>query len=208
MRLKQALLLVLGFLLFSSKILAQEKLYFGQAEIGILSGRGVEQWDGNHENRTDFTLMTFNGVRISKNHVVGFTTGLDQYEEISIIPLALGWRGFLGKDGKTKLFGGVDVGGASAILEKKESNEWSKSWYEGGFLISPSLGVSIPAKKGNTALSLSIAYKSQQVSQFFGTLSQSNTPSIGSDLLPPGYSSLTENSYLYRSFVVRAGLMF
>ena len=208
MILKYSLLVIFGVLLFSGKIQAQEKIYFGQAEIGILYGRGADQWDGTHEDRTDFTLMTFNGVRISKNHVIGFVTGLDLYEEISVIPLALGWRGFLGKDGKPKLFGGLDVGGGTAILEKKESNEWSKSWYEGGFLISPSVGVSFPAKSGNTALSFSIAYKSQQMSQFNGVLSQFDTQSIATDLLPPGYSSLTENSYLYRSFVVRAGLMF
>ncbi|SFA97241.1 hypothetical protein SAMN04489723_10339 [Algoriphagus aquimarinus] len=188
--------------------MAQKKLYFGQTEIGFLYGRGADQWDGNHERRIDISFMTFNGAHITKNQVVGFSLGLDQYDEISIIPIALGWRGFLGKEGKPKIFGGLDLGGGSAILEKKVSNEWSKSWYEGELMFSPSVGFSFPAREGKTALSLSFAYKRQQFSQFYGVLSRSGSQPIATDLLPPGYNSLTENNYLFRSFVFRAGLIF
>ncbi|PZX52788.1 hypothetical protein LV84_03398 [Algoriphagus ratkowskyi] len=188
--------------------MAQEKKYFGQAEVGFLYGRGEEDWDGNHVKRFDVTFMTFNGVHITKNHVLGFSTGLDQYEDISIIPIALGWRAFLGKDDKPKLFGALDLGGGSAVLEENYSDEWSRSWYEGGLLISPSAGFSFPAKKGKTALSLSIAYKRQAVTYFQGTLSQPGSQSITSDLLPPGFNSMNEKNYLYRSFVCRVGLMF
>ncbi|MEP1086174.1 hypothetical protein [Algoriphagus sp.] len=205
---KRSLHLFFGLFLTFLSLQAQEKKYFGQAEIGFLYGHGVEQWDGNHEDRFDVTFMIFNGVRLTRSHRIGFVTGLDQYEKTSLIPLALGWRGFLGKEDKPKLFAGLDMGGGSAILEKKESNEWSKSWFEGGFLFSPSMGISFPARKGSTALSLSVAYKSQQFSQFFGVRSPFDTQTIASDKLPPGYSSLTETSYHYHSFVVRAGLMF
>jgi len=205
---KKIQLVLIGIFLFSLTSLAQEKIYFGQAEIGFLYGRSEEQWDGNQEKRLDVTLMTFNGVHISKNHVIGFTAGLDQYDEISIIPIALGWRGFLGKDGKPKLFGGLDLGGGSAVLEKKYRDEWSKNWYEGGFLVSPSVGISFPVIKSKTALSFNIAYKRQAVTYFQGSLSQPGSQTIASDLLPPGYRAMNENSYLYRSFVFRAGLMF
>ncbi|WP_140160612.1 hypothetical protein [Algoriphagus antarcticus] len=201
-------LLLIVFLLFSVKCLAQEKIYFGQTEIGFLYGRGVEQWDGNHEERIDVSFMTFHGVHLSKNNVIGFSAGFDQYDEISIIPIALGWRGFLGKEGKPKIFGGLDLGGGSAVFEKKISDEWSKSWYEGGLLVSPSVGISFPSRKDKTALSFSFAYKRQQISQFYGTLSRAGTQRIATDLLPPEFSSLTENSFLFRSFVFRAGLMF
>ncbi|WP_339755806.1 hypothetical protein [Algoriphagus aquimarinus] len=201
-------LLLLGFLLFSATCVAQEKLYFGQTEIGFLYGRGADQWDGNHERRIDISFMTFNGAHITRNQVVGFSLGLDQYDEISIIPIALGWRGFLGKEGKPKIFGGLDLGGGSAILEKKVSNEWSKSWYEGGLMISPSVGFSFPAHKGKTALSFSVAYKRQNISYFQGNLLQPGSQTIASDLLPLGYSSMNENSYIYRSFVARIGLIF
>src|SRR5690606_16137731 len=185
-----------------------EKMYFGQAEIGFLYGRGEENWDGKQEERVDISFLTFNGVRITKNHLIGFATGLDQYEEISIVPLAFGWRGFLGKDGKPKFFAGMDIGGGSAILEKKLNDEWNKSWYDGGFLISPSAGLRFPAIKGKTSLSISIAYKRQTVSHFSGSLLQTGRQTITSDLLPPGFSSLIENNHLYRSFVFRVGLMF
>ncbi|PZX55729.1 hypothetical protein [Algoriphagus chordae] len=201
-------LLLLGFLLCSATSMAQEKLYFGQTEIGFLYGRGAEQWDGNHERRIDISFMTFNGVHITKSQVVGFTIGLDQYDDISIIPFALGWRGFLGKESKPKIFGGFDIGGGSAILEKKESNEWSKSWYEGGLMYSPSVGISFPALKGNSSFSFSLAYKRQNITYFQGSLLQSGSPTIASDLLPPGFSSMNENNYIYRSFVARVGLMF
>ncbi|WP_373399424.1 hypothetical protein V8V91_06825 [Algoriphagus halophilus] len=76
---------------------AQEKAYFNQTELGFLYGKGSEQWDGRKEQRIDVSLITFHGIRLTKNHVIGFSTGLDQYEELSIIPLALGWRGFWGR---------------------------------------------------------------------------------------------------------------
>lgn len=208
MVLKTLYFLLIGLLLISFQSMCQETKYFGQAEIGFLYGRSAEQWDGNHQERINFSLMTFHGIRVTKNHVVGFSTGLDQYEELNIIPIALGWRGFLGKEGKPKIFGGLDLGGGSTVLEKKVSDEWSKSWYEGGYMVSPSLGVSFPARKGKTTLSVSFAYKRQAISQFWGSLLQSGSTTITSDLLPPGFNSLTENSYLYHSFVFRAGLMF
>ncbi|WP_192349061.1 hypothetical protein [Algoriphagus sp. Y33] len=201
-------LLLIGFFLVSLEGFAQKKIYFGQTEIGFLRGRSQEQWDGNHEKRFDASFMTFHGAQVVKNHVIGFSLGLDQYDEISILPIALGWRGFLGKDGKPRIFGGFDLGGGTAILEKKVSDEWSKSWYEGGFLVSPSAGLSFPSKKGKSALSFSFAYKRQEVSQFHGVLSRSGTQTATSDRLPSGYSSLTENNFIYRSFVFRLGLMY
>ncbi|MEB2777607.1 hypothetical protein SYJ56_19985 [Algoriphagus sp. D3-2-R+10] len=201
-------LLLIGFLLISVEGFAQNKMYFGQTEIGVLIGRSEEQWDGNHEKRTDVSIMSFHGARILKNHVVGFSVGFDQYEDISIIPIALGWRGFLGKDGKPKLFGGLDFGGGSAVLEKKVSDEWSKSWYKGGLLVSPSVGISFPVLKSKTALSFSLAYKRQEITHFRGSLSNPGTQTIASDQLPPGFSSMTKNDFLFRSLVLRLGIMY
>lgn len=202
------LLFFSGSILFSLEGTAQDKLYFGQTEIGTLVGRGEEQWDGNYKKRIDVSLLSFHGARISKNHVVGFSVGFDQYNDISIIPIALGWRGFLGKDGKPKFFGGLDLGGGTAVLEKKVSDEWSKSWYKGGFLVSPSVGISFPSLKSKTAFSFSLAYKRQEITHFRGSLSSPGTQTIASDQLPPGYSSMTENSFLFRSLVLRLGIIY
>lgn len=188
--------------------LAQDKVYFGQTEIGLIAGRGAEQWDGNTESRSDFTLMSFHGAQIFKNHVAGFSVGFDQYEDISIIPFAFGYRGFLGKEGRPKIFGGLDLGIGSALLEEEVSDEWSKSWYRGGLLFSPSVGVNFPALKGNSSLSLSIAYKRQDISYFQGSLALQGTQTIASDQLPPGFRSLTQTEYIYRSMVFRIGIMY
>ncbi|SFT86415.1 hypothetical protein SAMN04489724_2414 [Algoriphagus locisalis] len=205
---KSLTLFFVALLLINLEGLAQEKIYFGQTEIGLLVGRGVAQWDGNHENRTDLTLMSFHGARISRNHVVGFSVGLDQYDGVPILPFAFGYRGFLGKEGKPKLFGGVDLGYGSAILEEKVKNEWSESWYRGGLLFSPSVGVSFPARKGNTALTFSIAYRRQDFSYFQGNLAGTGAQTIVSDQLPPGFISLNETEHLYRSMVFRVGIMY
>ena len=198
----------MGLLLINLDGIAQNKVYFGQTEIGLLTGRSPEQWDGNTERRTDFTLMSFHGAQIFKNHVVGFSVGLDKYEDISIIPIAFGYRGFLGKEHRPKIFGGIDFGVGSAVLEKEVSDEWSKSWYRGGLLFSPSVGVSIPARNGNSALSLSVAYKRQDITYFQGSLANLGTQTIASDQLPPGFSSLNQTENLYRSIVFRIGIMY
>jgi hypothetical protein len=205
---RKAKLICIGLLFLSFKSLAQEKKYFGQTEIGILFGKTEEQWDGNQEERTDLTLLTYHGMKITRSHVVGFSVGLDQYDGIAILPLAFGYRGFLGKEGKPKIFGGIDLGYGSAMLEKREETEWSKSWYRGGLMFSPSVGFSFPARKGNSALSLSVAYKRQDISYFQGILTGPGAQTIVSTQLPPGFSSLSKTENLYRSFVLRAGLMF
>ena len=205
---KAFILICIGLFLTCIDCLAQDKLYFGQTEIGLLAGRSAEQWDGTTERRTDFTLMSFHGARISRNHIVGFSVGFDQYETISIIPFAFGYRGFLGKEGKPKIFGGLDLGIGSAILEEEIENEWSKSWYRGGLMFSPSFGVSFPSHKGNSALSLSIAYRRQEITYFLGNLANLGTQTITSDQLPPGFSSLTKTEYLYNSLVFRIGIMY
>ena len=205
---KTITLFLAGLLMICLDGLAQNKIYFGQTEIGLLAGRSQEQWDGSTERRTDFTFVSFHGAKIFRNHVVGFSAGLDKYEDVSIIPLAFGYRGFLGKEGKPKIFGGIDLGMGSAILEKEVSDDWNKSWYRGGLLFCPSVGISFPTPKGNSSLSLSLAYRRQDISYFQGSLANLGTQTITSDQLPPGLNSLTETEYLYRSMVFRIGIMY
>jgi hypothetical protein len=200
--------LLLGIYFSCVKCLAQEKLYFNHTEVGFLYGRGMEDWEGNYPKRVDFTLHTFHGARITPRHMLGFSTGLDRYEDINLIPIALGYRGFFGKQGKPQLFAGLDLGAGSTLLEKKESNEWSRSWHEGGLLFSPIAGIKLPSKKDKTSLSFTLAYKRQDLSHFQGFLEQGNVPAINAASLPPGFNSLTETAYLFHSFVFRMGLMF
>lgn len=206
---KVILLTILIFLLVISTGHGQEKVYFNQTELGVLFGKGEELWNGENESRTGISVLTFHGVQFSKHHVVGFLLGYDHYPSISLIPFALGWRGFLGKETKPQLIGGFDLGGASAILEKKEETEWYESWYEGGLMVSPSIGVKLPAKKGKTSLTMTIAYKRQEAGYFQGFFEQGTSiRSSSGSALPPGYNSITETTYLFHSLVARVGLMF
>lgn len=206
---KKSVYLIL-FLFFSSVgAVAQERVYFSQTELGFLWGKGQKNWEGMYINRTNLSISTFHGAYINRHQVIGFSVGFDQYEQVKLLPLALGWRGFLGKENRPNLFAGLDVGGGAAFLEKKEVTEWITNWYEGGIMIHPSIGVKLPAKKGKWNLSASLGYKRQKAAYFQGFLdgSGNQSPSANSKL-PTGFSSLNETAYLFHSLVFNMGVMF
>lgn len=207
MKLKTLLLLLSLAMLQPS--FGQEKSYFNQSEFGVSFGETAPTWFGEGETRSDFSMITFHGVQLSRHHVVGFSLGFDQYESVDVIPFALGWRGFLGKENKVNLIGGLDLGGGSAILESKERTEWYESWYKGGLMVSPSIGVEFPAKNGNTALTITMAYKRQELGFFTGyfELDPTRRPLADTSLLP-GYSFTSETAFLFHSLVARMGLSF
>jgi len=197
------------FILHFTQSFGQEKVYYNQTEFGALFGNAVDQWSGKNKKRMDFSAISFHGAKISKHHVVGFSVGFDQYESLSVIPFAIGWRGFLGKENKPQLIGGFDFGGGSPLFEDREKTDWYESWYKGGVLVSPSLGVKFPAKKGKTSLSMTLAYKRQELGYFMGYFERGdNQRPITHSQLPPGYGSVTETSYLFHSLVARIGMMF
>lgn len=205
---KVSLLILSIFIMTISLGYAQEKVYYNQTEFGAMFGRVENQWTGNHDERINFSMITFHGAKVTKHHAVGFSLGLDHYEYLTIIPIALGWRGFWGKDDRAQLIGGLDIGGGSTILEKGEESEWGKSWYEGGIMASPSIGAFFPAKKGKTALTVTLAYKRQELAFFQGTYSAQGNLPFPSSQLPPGYNSVTETDYLFQSLVLRMGFSF
>ena len=203
-------LLILSFLILPfTQSYGQEKVYYNQTELGLSFGNGVDQWSGENKRRIDLSVITFHGAKISEHHVVGFSVGFDQYESIEVIPFAVGWRGFLGKENKPQLIGGFDFGRGSPIFEDKEKTEWYESWYKGGVMVSPSIGVKLPAKKGKTSLTMTLAYKRQELGYFMGYFERNENPvPITHSNLLPGYSSTNETSYLFHSLVARIGMMF
>lgn len=204
-------LLILGFWIFAfHPAFGQNRPYFNQTEVGVLIGNPVDYWSGENKNRVDISLITFHGAQISKNQVLGLSVGFDQYESLTIFPIALGWRGFLGKENRPQLIGGFDFGGGFALLEKKEKTEWYESWHQGGLLVSPSIGVKLPSNRGKkTALTMSLAYKRQELGYFMGNFDFNPTPRPTTNpKLPPGYSSVTETNYLFHSLVARMGFIF
>lgn len=207
---KAHLLVLVIFFSSVQSVFGQEKAYYNQTELGALFGKKTDTWDGQSENRVDFSILTFHGAKISKNQVIGISIGVDQYESITVFPVAFGWKGFLGKENKPRLIGGFDLGGGFALLEKKEKTEWYESRYHGGLLLSPSIGMKFPSKKGKkTSLTMSLAYKRQELEFFQGFFDFNSTPRpFTSSSLPPGYSSITETSYLFHSLAARMGFIF
>ncbi|GAB3218160.1 hypothetical protein GCM10027454_04280 [Algoriphagus aestuariicola] len=204
----QFLFLFIYFLAITTSY-AQEKAYYNQTELGVMIGKVEDQWSGTTEDRVGFSMLTFHGAWVARYHVVGLSLGYDNYESVKIIPVAFGWRGFFGDEGKAQLIGGFDIGGGSTILQDEEKTEWGESWWEGGMMLSPSVGGFFPGKNGKTSLTVTVAYKRQEVFQYNGTYDQVNPAlQIANSNLPPGFSYLTETNYLLQSMVLRVGLSF
>jgi hypothetical protein len=205
---KKSFLFLCICILTIAEVFSQQKVYYNQTELGAMFGNTKDVWNGASNIRVNFSMITFHGVKASQNHVVGFSLGLDHYPGIDIIPIAVGWRGFLGESGKPQLVGGFDIGGGSTFLEEKIESEWGKSWYEGGVMASPSVGVFFPGRKGKTALTFTLAYKFQKFSQFSGAFDRVSPRPLLDPSLPSGYSSMTETAYSFHNFVLRTGLSF
>jgi hypothetical protein len=76
-------------------------------------------------------------------------------------------------------------------------------------MVSPSIGVKFPAKTGNAALTISVAYKRQDLSYFIRNYEFNPGPRpFTSSTLPPGFSSISETSYLFHSLAIRMGFIF
>ena len=108
-------------------------------------------------SRVNFTIQTYNGVKVYKNLSVGATVGVDWFSKYQIVPISLGVRVSLGnsKVKKVKTFAGIDAGYGFMWLNEK-SNENQE--IDGGLALSPMIGLLIPTG-GNANFILSIGYK-------------------------------------------------
>jgi hypothetical protein len=192
---------------------AQVNKRITQLEFGLLSGKTPSMWEEGAINRLNFSFSGFHGKEIKPNHYLGIHLGYDNYPEVQLLPIGLGWRSFLGDDIGPKLMGGVNVGFGTTFLEKRERTDWSSNWHEGGVYFHPFLGVTLPAKKGNWALTSSVGYKWQPSSYLEGTHSQSETqpkihPFWTRAALPEGFNSLNKASTQYHSLSFQVGILF
>lgn len=207
MKTKVSIIIFLVFLFGYSPVFSQNGAYINHTEFGSMIGR-VKVWNNNFDPRINFSFQTFNGVKIDQHHAVGFLVGLDTYPNFNLVPMAFGWRGFLDKGKRNTPFGGFDIGKGSAILEKREVNDWSETWYEGGFLVSPQIGVRRNSKKRNHAFTWSLGFKRQHAFFYEGVRDFFGTPNSSGSNLPPGFSSVREESYVFNSLLVKWGVMF
>jgi hypothetical protein len=203
---RKILFLILIFYTFLGEAFSQEKTFFSQTEIGASIGKVKTDFEG-YTSRVNFSFQTLNGVWINKYHATGFLVGVDTYPNFTLMPIGLGWRGFLDKGKRHTLFAGMDLGAASTMLEKKVETEWTESWYEGGLFLNPSIGIRRMSKKGKHASVLSIGYKRQEANFFEGS-KEIGFSSFRDPSLPPGFTSVRKEEYVFNSFVLKWGLIF
>jgi len=172
--------------------------FTSQTELGILLGGGP--FAAQH----GFTGQTFNGVRLNEFAAVGATVGIDAYRQITLLPLAIGWRGIVPMGGVSPYLG-LDAGYGFAWLNDDTDTEWK----EGGLMVNPVVGIRIQSN-GNDRFTLAVGYKRQTYSTFEGQ------PMMGSatvapqpdSSLPPGLFSLRQDKYLFQRVSIRVGVVF
>ncbi|WP_041739209.1 hypothetical protein [Echinicola vietnamensis] len=182
-------------LFFKGSGCAQSLPFSNHTEIGLLQNN---QAIGPH---TSFTFQTFNGVKANRWLSLGFTTGVDTYQEIEIIPLALGARGEVPSDTKFSTLFGLDIGLGSPIFEKDTDTAWT----EGGFLFNPIVGL-LMKTGGKAKISLTAGYKRQIFYEYTGVLDPTNTATENG--LPDGYRSVNQDKFIFNRASIRLGVFF
>ncbi len=137
--------------------------YVNYTDFGGLFGKSYQIFynGSNYGNtvpaRVNFTIQTYNGVKVYRNLSVGATVGVDWFSQYQIVPISLGLRLSSGdsKVKKVKTFAGIDAGYGFMWLNEK-SNE--RQEIDGGLALSPMVGLLIPTG-GNANFILSIGYK-------------------------------------------------
>lgn len=192
---------------------AQENATLTHLELGMFGGKSKILWSEETQNRLDFSFSAFRGKEIKPNHYLGIHLGYDSYPDVQLLPIGLGWRSLLGDEIGPKLMGGLNAGFGTTFLEKRARTEWSSTWREGGVYFHPFLGVTLPSKKGNWALTSSIGYKWQPSSLFEGNHSQPETrpkihPFWTRAKLPDGFNSLNKVTTHFQSVSFQVGVLF
>lgn len=133
--------------------------YLNITEMGINVGYRPMINEFTDQGRSvDFTLQTFNGYQFIPTLALGFTTALDTYGSVTLLPVALGVRGDITKT-KVRPFYGLDVGYALDWL----SNPNLPANQNGGFFWSPTLGLKFNSQKTH-AFILNLGYRNQKAS--------------------------------------------
>ena len=181
----------------------QFSAFVNHTEIGPLIGQVNDT-----NRRLNFSFQSFNGVKFHPNHSVGFLIGLDSYPGFNLMPLALGWRSILDKGEMTSPYLSLDIGYGSAWLENRQRENQMEYWYQGGFMVSPAIGIQKRSKNGGHAFSWSIGYKKQNASFYEGHKVSGLSKETSNPLLPPGFQSVREESYVLNSLFIKWGIVF
>jgi hypothetical protein len=158
--------------------------------------------------RVGYSINHFFGVDLTSNHQIGFTTGIDNYMGLNIVPIAFSWRGYAFSQKKYSPFIGIDLGHGATWLEKEVNTEIEREWYEGGFLGNASIGVRKKTKKNKVNYSWSIGLKRQKLNYNHGYISPIGFTDHMRAPLPPGFNYLTTQYYKLNSLNVMWGIIF
>ena len=147
------------FLFTSGLALAQTeeqpiKRYMGAVDLGYLYGNNKDRDTKNYVAAP--TVEIFNGFRLHRLLAIGVTTGFDFYNNLQIMPFALGVRGEILNSRISPIYS-IDAGYGSAFLSHESENEKKK----GGWMFNPALGFRV--RSGNSsAYTFAAGYKTQQ----------------------------------------------
>lgn len=191
------------FQLLSIQAYAQSSNYINHTELGPLLGKMNDT-----DMRVNFSIQSFNGVRIHPHHAVGFLVGIDSYPGFVLTPLSLGWRGVLDKGNRTSPYASLDIGYGSALLEKRQKENFMESWYQGGLLLSPAVGIQRKSRKRSHSYTWSIGIKHQKASFYEGIRIPGPSADTNDPKLPPGFQSVREEAYVLNSLFAKWGMAF
>jgi hypothetical protein len=172
-----------------------KKGYTNITEVGLLFGHSY----GGYSSKSNFTAQTFNGYRFSPRLSVGATLGIDWYNSVQVMPVALGIRGDVLKNKKATPYYGLDAGYGFTFLTAERANETDR----GGFMINPTIGIKLNIGGGNS-LTMSLGWK-RQLTQT--TSNPYNTMDATTRFWYPQDYSVTSDKYFNR-FSFRIGMSF
>ncbi|MFD2037116.1 hypothetical protein ACFSKL_20120 [Belliella marina] len=174
--------------------------YIHHVEMGTLHGTDEQG------SRVNFSLQSFHGAQIDSHHQIGFFVGYDTYPEFNLMPVGFGWRYTFEPERKYSFYTNLDLGYGSAWFQGKEIVNRMQSWNEGGFMLSPALGLRKRSKTGNHAYTAAIGFKKQYAYSYVGQLSAGGMPPV--DGIRPGFDSLFEESLIFNNLFIRLGMIF
>src|SRR5690606_31504343 len=109
---------------------------------------------------------------------------------------------------RTSLYGSLDIGHGSAWATKRVRLPNTESWYEGGLLISPAIGIRKKSRSGKNTFSWSIGLKKQKAAYSEGSRTPVGSVPPSDSNLPPGFINVWNESYVLNSLYLRWGMVF
>lgn len=162
---------------------AQASKYTNHTETGVMIG---------FYGGLPFSLQTFNGVNFHRPKIAaGITLGIDSYQQMVLVPVALGIRYPANNTSKTQPYVAIDAGYSFDWLEYDTKG----NQYGGGWMINPAIGLKFRSVKRNR-ITLSLGYK-QQLAAFH---------SESQGVYPVSYAYTATRKYNFNRITFRIGI--